>query len=274
MTVPDAPASLDHLILAIFVLLNISVMLVVLRVTPGLYSKLVNRLAEETRLNEFYRMFYWGGATVLLFVVIVLILADVAMLCLIRVYGITDNKGETKRGVVVILKVVITAIEIGICTLTCNRNKKGIDLPFSCFTNVYCCCCFCCKCCSRNVKCQAVQTLALWAIVSFVQHLAMSVVPIFFIVIVYPGEGFSILAMCLSALFCIVMLVSHVLYMGHAYRARANRRNSVATFVVQMFLIVSLLGVVIGIVLLYITLLGYGASFNGLGGCLCHFSHR
>ncbi len=245
--------------------MNISVMLVVLRVTPGLYNKLVDRLAEETRSNEFYRMIYWGGATVFFFVVIVLFLADVFALCILPIYVLTDMK-KTTWGVVVILKVVITAIEIGICTWTCNRSKKGIDFPFSCFTNVYCCCCFCCKCCSRNVKCQAVQTLALWAIVSFVQHLAMSVVPIFFIVILLPGEGFSILAMCLAALFCIIMLVSHVLYMGHAYRARANRRNSVAMFMVQILLIVSLLGVVIGIILLYIKLLGDGASFNGIGG--------
>ncbi len=62
------------------------------------------------------------------------------------------------------------------------------------------------------------------------------------------------------------MLVSHVLYMGHVYGARANRRVSVAMFVIQMFLIVSLLGVVIGFVLLYITMLGYGATFSGFGG--------
>ncbi len=41
---------------------------------------------------------------------------------------------------------------------------------------------------------------------------------------------------------------------------------SVAMFVIQMFLIVSLLGVVIGIVLLYITMLGRGATFSGFGG--------
>ncbi len=167
--------SVHQLTLAIFVLLNISVMLVMVRVTPGVYSKLVEKVSGDSRLKRLYRTVYWGGTTVLLSLSTVLFVADAYHYAFFPSYSFYPRTW----GMVIITKVVIYAVEMVTCVFICNKNKNGIDFPFSCFANLYCCCCCCCKCCSRNVKNQAVQTLALWGILSFVQHLSMSAIPIF-----------------------------------------------------------------------------------------------
>ncbi len=267
---------MHHLAVAIFVLLNISVMVVIIKVTPGLYRKIIEMVSAETslRLKKMYCAVYWGGVTVLFFLVIVLFLADLFVLIILfadYIWFASRNIWAT----VVTVKVIVAVVELIVCIVTYTKNMGGVDLPFKRFVNIYVhVCCPCCASdsreCPQDLKHHVAQTLALWAIVSFVQHLAMSAIPVIFLLILYPGEGFSLLATCLSALFCLIMLVSYMLYMQQVFGARtmANCCAFLATFVVQVLLIISLLSVVITTVVLYITMLGYGASFSGVGGLL------
>ncbi len=267
--------SVHVLTLSAFVLVNISVILFMVRVTPQVYSTFVKKVSNEVievRLKYLYCILYWGGSTVLFFLVIILFLCDVLALAISAIELNDDFYFSSKHtekvvtrtvGTVSAVKALAIIVEMTVCVVTCKRIRKGIDLPFRCFGCVYCCCCCCCRCCSVRVKHKAIQAVALWSIMSFVQHLAMSAIPIFFFVIVSPAETLSILALCISALFCIIMLVTHVLYMCQVSGSKNGRQTlSVAVFLVQILLIVCVLSTIIVIILLYLTMVSHGAKFN------------
>ncbi len=256
------------LTLAAFVLINISVMLFMVRVIPQVYSKFV-KVAHEAK--PLYCTFYWGGSTVLFILVIILFLCDVVGLSLSakdvskagHKYNRTYKVSTHAVGTVTAVKALIFIVEMIVSVLICKNIRKGIHFPFR---RLVCVCCCCCICCSDRVKHKAIQAVALWSIMSFVQHLAMSAVPIFILVILSPAKTISILALCLSALFCTIMLVTHVLYMCQVYGSKNGRPTfsavSVATFLVQILLVLCVLGMVIVIIILYLTIINEGAKFN------------
>ncbi len=121
--------SVLHLILAIFVLLNISVMLVMVRVTPGIYSKLIDKVSGDSRLKRLYRTVYWGGTTVLLSLSTVLFLADALNYTIYNRYYVIPF--PRTWGTVIITKVVIYVVEMVTCVFICNKNKNWIDFPLA-----------------------------------------------------------------------------------------------------------------------------------------------
>ena len=145
----------------------------------------------------------------------------------------------------------------------CKRNPITVDIPFQkCTTNVLFCCCFCC-CCSSNLKSKVVQTLALWGIMVVVQHITASLIPLCFTIVLQPAEILSVLALAASTLFCTIIFVSHLLHL----RQVAGHLQKIA-FCIQMFAIVSFIGLAIVSLAVYLQFLRDGVEVNGLGGFL------
>ena len=249
----------NHLLLARFVFLNVLVMLLMVRFVPGYYHRFVSRVNGDVNARHASLSFYWGCALVLFFLAMGLHLLDLGMYIIL--YGsFWDYAVKTCFST----KFVAVVAELVVCVFVCKRNTITVDIPFQkCTTNVLFCCCFCCCCCSSNLKSKVVQTLALWGIMVFVQHITASLIPLCFTIILQPAEVLSILALAASTLFCTIIFVAHLLHL----RQVAGHLQKIA-FCIQMFAIVSFIGLAIVSIVVYLQFLTAGVEFNGLGGFL------
>ena len=251
---------MDHLLLAGFVFLNVLVILLMVRFVPGYYHRFVSRVNGDVNARHTSLSFYWGCALVLFFLAMALHLVDLGLYIYIYIalYH-RDNAVKTCFSI----KFVAVVAELVVCVFVCKRNPITVDIPFQkCTTNVLFCCCFCC-CCSSNLKSKVVQTLALWGIMVVVQHITASLIPLCFTIVLQPAEILSVLALAASTLFCIIIFVSHLLHL----RQVAGHLQKIA-FCIQMFAIVSFIGLAIVSLVVYLQFLRDGVEVNGLGGFL------
>ena len=247
---------MDRLLLAGFIFLNVLVMLLMVRFVPGYYHRFVSRVNGGVNTRHTSLILYWGCALVFFFLAMALHLVDLGVYT--SVIGITVYPVIT-----ISTKYVVMVVELIVCVFVCKRNPITMDIPFQkCTTDILFCCCCCC-CCSSNLKSKVVQTLALWGIMVVVQHITASLIPLCFIIISQPSEVFSVLALIVSTLFCTIIFVAHLLHL----RQVVGRLQRTA-FYIQMFAIVSFIGLAIVSLAVYLHFLRDGVEFNGLGGFL------
>ena len=254
------------LLLAGFVFLNVLVMLLVVTFIPRYYHMLCRKVNSDINSN-IYLSFYWGCALVFFILSMALYLLDVVWY-VVMCYLLEMCSTELAiRHLVTCIstRFVVTVVELIVCAFVCKRNPITVHIPFQkCTTNVLFCCCCCC-CCSTHLKSKVVQTLALWGIMVFVQHITASLIPVCFAIISRPAEVLSVLALIASTVFCIIMFVVHLLHQG-----RVAGCQQTAAFCMRVLAIVLFLGLAVVLVTLYLLLLAAGVefSFGGLLGSL------
>ena len=252
---------IDRLLVAGFVFLNVLVMLVMVRFIPSYYHKFVRRVNSEVNSNtrHVYLSFYWGCALVPFFMAMVLCLFDLTVYI---VFLTVRGPNKLYLWTCISIKFVVTVVELIVCAIVCKRNPITVHIPFQwCITNVlFCCCSYCC--CSSTRKSKVVQTLALWGIMAFVQHITASLIPIGFAIISQPKETLSIIALIASTVFCTIIMVAHLLHLGKV----SGHKKRVA-FCTQIFAVALFIGLAVVLIATYILLLDSGYEL-GLGGFL------
>ena len=172
--------AIHRLLLAGFVFLNVLVMLLMVTFIPSYYHMLCTKVNSDVNSN-IYLSFYWGCALVFFILSMALFLLDL----MVYVWLCSDSEicsTELAIGYLVTCistRFVVTVVELIVCAIVCKRNTITVPIPFQkCTTNVLFCCCCCC-CCTSTLKSKAGQTLALWGIVVFVQHITASLFRLF-----------------------------------------------------------------------------------------------
>ena len=233
------------------------------RLIPSYYPTFVRKVQNSdvnSNTRHVYLSFYWGCALVLFFLAMVLHLSDLCLYIITFIYY-----DHYYVATCFLTKLVVTVVEFIVCAIVCKRNTITVHIPFqSCTTNVLFCCCCCC-CCSSTLKLKVVQTMALWGIMVFVQHITASLIPVGYDIILHPPETLSILALFASTLFCTIIVVAHLLHLGKVYGYQDR-----AAFCMQIFAIALFIGLAIVLNTIYLLLLGVGyeLSFGSFLGSL------
>ena len=250
--------AIHRLLLAGFVFLNVLVMLLMVTFIPSYYHMLCTKVNSDVNSN-IYLSFYWGCALLFFILSMALFLLDL-MVYVALCYLFEMCSTELAIGYLVTCistRFVVTVVELIVCAIVCKRNTITVPIPFQkCTTNVLFCCCCCC-CCTSTLKSKAGQTLALWGIVVFVQHITASLFPVCFAIISRPAEILSVLALIASTVFCIIMFVVHLLHQG-----RVAGCQQTAAFCMRVFAIVLFLGLAVMLLTLYLMFLAAGVEFS------------
>ena len=250
--------AIHPLLLAGFVFLNVLVMLLMVNYVPSYYHRLCRKVNSDVNSNIYLKL-YWGCALVFFILSMALHLLEMGM------YMLYTCLLFRKLGYLVILylvtcistKLLVTVVELIVCAFVCKRNPITVHIPFHwCTTNVLFCCCCCC-CCSSTRKSKVVQTLALWGIMAFVQHITASLIPVGSAIISQTAEILSILALFASTVFCIIMFVVHLLHQG-----RVAGCQQTAAFCMRVFAIVLFIGLAVVLVTLHLMFLAAGVEFS------------
>ena len=190
----------NNFLLVGFVFLNVLVMLLMVRFVPDYYVRFVSRVNGDVNTRhmsrDVYLSLYWGCTVVLFFLAMALCLLDLFFYFLVLTPTLYWSSSFLTGIVVstifcISTKFVVVVLELIVCVMVhvYKKNTTAVDTPTPFQTStesvlpVFCCYCCRCTCCSRNLKSKVVQTLALWGIMVFVQHITASLIPLCFALI-------------------------------------------------------------------------------------------
>ncbi len=249
-----------------FVSINVFAFLLLIRLAPSYYQKFLQQLSvSQDNVKRIYLSVYWGTVIV------------VFLLCLwwfgeifggVILYHFHLNNYYSSSQLISLGAIFLTLLFTCIfCAWVIKRSGTDISIPVKSILGVFLCCCCCC-CCSTRLKSKAIQTFGLCTLVAFVQLVVLYGFLFCMVVILNPTESLPILALCVSAFFCIIMVVSHLIYASLVYQSNHKRKRSVVPFLVQLFQIIAFVCFVFSIVLFYLFLLKAGVKLRGPGSFL------
>ena len=138
-------------------------------------------------------------------------------------------------------------------------NKSATLQPPRIIRCVFYICCPC-RCCSENCHLGLIQTMAIWNILAFVHFTAWTIVPLILYTFVLPLQALSVLALCVTTIFCVITLTALLI-----------RKSSVRMIISQVILILIFLALVILIAALYLRFVNNGVQVDSVGGFITSF---
>ena len=102
--------------------------------------------------------------------------------------------------------------------------------------------------------------MAIWNILASVHFPAWTMVPIILHIFVLPLQTLSVLALCVTTIFCVITLTALLI-----------RKSSMRMIISQVILIQIFLALVIAIAALYLSFVNNGVQANSIGGFIASF---
>ncbi len=251
-----------------FVSINVFAFLLLIRLAPSYYQKFVQQLSvSQDNVKRIYLSVYWGTVIVVFVLDLLVWLSEFVFFFWGSI--VVDPQWPWIKypfisAVTVLLTLLFTCI---FCAWVIKRSGSEVSIPVKSILGVFLCCCCCC-CCSTCLKAKAIQTVGLCTLVAFAQLVVLYGFPLCMVIILNPTESLPILALCVSAFFCIIMVVSHLIYASLVYQSNPKRKRSVVPFLVQLFQIIAFVCFVFSVVLFYLFLLKAGVKLRGPGSFL------
>ena len=266
-------SGITRVLLTVFIFLNILVMLLMVRLVPGYYHKLRFN-ASDSRKRACISI-YRGFATVSFLVATVCTIMDLTYF--VRVFPFFSNTSalcytyccqnivEQQKTAVyarVVLTPLIFLIELLVSIFTLSKKtdmygffRRANTVSLSC---------------TKSVTAKAVQILALWGIMVFVQHIAMSVIMISLLVIKFAAVVLPVLACLVSALFCIVIFTAQLFYVCQL--PRSQRKISLVCTCIQLLAILAFISLISSLLILYFFFYySMKLDFSSVGGFAVSF---
>ena len=276
---PSEKHNIPHLIrvslLAVFICLNILVVMVSAQFAPHCY----NKLKQTAISSEHLLPIYWatavvlGGFNTLILIVSlaeyrhhpetgVCILYPETSFC--KHLRSTDMYADVMAAV--IAKIVLLPLALMVEFIIAARILKDTSVPIPAATEKSCCYFF--RCFSHKIQSKFIQTFALWHLMVSLQLVAMSAIPLSIAIIVSPEYTIPLLATVLSLILCSIISVAHLLQPAITKEdttSSCQRRAGIK--IVRLLKVITFFGLLIALAFLYYTMLRYGlSSRNGAAG--------
>ena len=267
---PSVQHNIPHLIrgllLAVFIFINIVVVIVSAQLAPRCYNKL-----KQTAITSHHLLpIYWATAIVMgscNTLILIVSLAEyrhhpkTGVCILYPETGFCKHLRSTDMYtdvmVAVIAKIVLLPVALMVEFIIAARIFKDTSVPIPAAIEKTCCCFF--RCFSHKTRSKIVQTFALWHLIVGLQLAAMSAIPLSIAMIVSPGYTIPVLALGISVVLCSIISVAHLLQPATTNSNTSCRRRVGIKFV-QLLRVITFFGLLIMLVLTYFIMLKHGVS--------------
>jgi len=255
-------------LLALFIFLNILVVMLSAQFAPHCYNKL-----KQTAISSDHLLpIYWATAVVLggfntLTLIISLagysnnpqtgtcILHPETSLC--KYLRSTDMYTDLMAAV--IARILLLPLALMVEFIIAVRIFKDTSVPIPAAIEKSCCCFF--RCFSHKTRSKIIQTFALWHLMVSLQLVAMTAIPLSITTIVSPGYTIPLLAMCAFIVLCFIVSVAHLLQPANtSNKITSSCQSRVGIKIFQLLKVITFFGFLITLVLTYFMMLKYGAS--------------
>ena len=271
-------------LLTVFILLNITITLLLLRFVPQYYSHLVKTVTESSShaVNIVWALILftigWNTITyTVYFLSYGIVLNQLRAHCfvLLPTSNCPPDLPTTLYGddlISYITKVVTLVITLVVYLLlaACTPKVSRYPIPYS--IQKLCCCLSCACCCCRSTHSKIIQTIVLWNILLFIHFIAMTTIPIGTFLLLAPARTFLVLATFATLLLSILVVITHTLeFVNSRRRNAANQSPAFRTLIyqcIQQTAIVTLLALVVIVLLIYAYLLLIGTDNQGVYGVI------
>ena len=269
---PTDKRNIPHLIrvslLALFICLNILVVMVSAQFAPYCYNKLKQAAISSHHLLPFY----WATAVVL-----------GGSNTLILIYSLAQYSSYPKTGVCIIhpetslcrdlrntdmytdlmaaffAKIVLLPLALMAEFIIAARTFKDTSVPIPAAIEKSCCCFF--RCFSHKTRSKIIQTFALWHLMVSLQLAAMSAIPLSIVAIVSPEYTIPLLATGVSLILCSIISVAHLLQPVTTNKdTTSSCQSRVGIKIVRLMKVITFFGLLIALASVYYTMLRYGLS--------------
>ena len=264
--------------LVAFIFLNMAVVFILLRSVPKYYSHLAKTLYESSPLTTSTFWAFVLIATVwntiiyfFSFYLYGLVLHSMQVHCFKALFSVCHSHVKfptalyTDDLVSYITKIVIlfAALVIYLLLAACTPKVPRYPVPYS--LRKLCCCLsyFSCSCISKDSK--FIQTFVLWNILLFIHFVAMTVIPLGIFLFLSPARTIAVFTALVTFFLSILTIISHNLEFINSQSATMGRPHRVYQCF-QLLAVISLLGLVIVILIIYTLLLMKGANTQGVYG--------
>ena len=269
-------------LLTVFILLNITVTLFLLRFVPQYYSHIVKTVTESSSnaVNIVWALILFTiGWNTLVYIFYIVFYGSILHQMTAHCFLIdpTANcppdlptalyRDDLKSYVTKVVTLVITSV-VYLLLAACTPKVSRYPIPYS--IRKLCCCLFCVRCCCRSTHSKIVQTIVLWNILLFIHFIAMTTIPIGTFLLLAPARTFLVLATFATFILSIMVVITHILEFVNS--RRRNTVNQSPAFCMyqslQLTATVALLTLVVIALLIYTKFLLVGADTRGVYGII------
>ena len=255
-------------LLALFIFLNILVVMVSAQFAHHCYNKLKQAAISSDHLLPIY----WATAVVLGGFNTLILIFSLAQYSSHPLTGVCIIYPETSLCkdlrntdmyadlmAAVIAKILLLPLALIVEFIIAARIFKDTSVPIPAAIEKSCCCFF--RCFSHKIRSKIVQTFALWHLMVSLQLAAMSAIPLSIVAIVSPEVTIPLLATVLSFILCSIISVAHLLQPATTKEdttSSCQRRAGIK--IVRLLKVITFFGVLIALASVYFAMLRYGLS--------------
>ena len=171
----DSEQTLLPILTAIHILMNVAVALVIMRLVTAYYSSLS---VSKAQLNSPVVSIYWSNVFIAFLADAIIILGNAGLYAGIGIIGENSSSALAFRIVNDITIASLIILELVVAIITPKNHKLFIPHVIT----YGFCCCQCAKCCGwkpgRIFLRKVIQTVAIWALMVFLQIIASSILVI------------------------------------------------------------------------------------------------
>ena len=272
-------------LLTVFILLNITVTLLLLRFVPQYYSHLVKTVTESSSnaVNLLWALilFTTGWNTIVYTFYILsygIILYHLRAHCFIIDPTRTSNcspdlptalyRDDLRAYVTKVVTLSITLV-VYLLLAACTPKVSRYPIPYSIQT--LCCCLSCVCCCCRSTHSKIIQTIVLWNILLFIHFTAMTTIPIGTFLLLAPARTILVLATFATFMLSIPVVITHILEVVDSRRRNTVNNQSPAICLnqcIQLTATITLLLLVVIVLVIYTKFLLIGEDTRGFYGII------
>ena len=257
------------------ILLQVAIGLTIMKLVPSYYSSVSQgKEGKKVKKNSPSVSIFW--ANVFFAFAIDVFFVGIDLFLIISVYGgvesaideiITSNNRSTLETVFAfgMLGTLVTFILVSLQFFVAAGIPKNTELHIPGILRLLCCF-FPCRCrrLDGDFWRKALQTLAIWSLMVFLQLVAGSVIPYLVLAIVNPVPSVTFLALGASTLFCLIIFVASLIHISVEIKKSSCYNRIVA--VVQGLVFIVFLGLVAITVIIYQGVIQSGTSTSFVSG--------
>ena len=240
---------LVHELDSITVLIVALTTLVLIKATPKLYWKVIERG------NQWYS-FFWAASFMasLCNFLSVYIAVEFGIMQIVFLGTFGDEAYIINMAMVCLLILLDILVAIYI--------RKSAEFPIP--SIAYCCtCCCCCCCCSNPFRSKWIQSLALTSLLLFTQFIALSALPTILWAFLLPIQTLAVVAFFAAAIFCLTALIALLIRnIGQITCSRRCRDNCGILQPLLILMMTLFLGIVVLTFTIYAQLIASGIVMN------------
>ena len=259
----DSEQTLLPILTVIHILMNVAIALVIMRLVTAYYSSLS---VSKTQLNSPVVSIYWSNVFIAILADVMIILGNVGLYAGIGLIGENSSSALAYRIINDITMASLIALELVVAIITPKNHKLFIPHVI---THGFCCC-QCAKCCGwkpgRIFLRKVIQTVAIWALMVFLQIIASSILPVVIVCLRNPVPSFAFVTLLAACLFCLVIFIAHFIHISGRLRVMDARKKFSA--ILQAFVFLVFLGIVALAVIVYLSFVRAGSDTNSISGLI------